>query len=179
MTHLENLRQIFTQYKVLGEKALAQVEDKRLFWTFHNDSNSLAIIVQHMSGNMVSRFTRFFEEDGEKPWRQRDREFEAVLTSRNEVMEAWELGWDVFLEVLNGLNESDLERTVYIRGEAHTVIEALNRQLAHYAYHIGQMVYLAKMLAHNGWQSLSIPRHMSEEFNRQKLSPPPDEGKAD
>lgn len=157
-SYLSNLRKVFPQYKAIGEKAMLQVTDERLFWIFANDSNSIAMIVQHMSGNMLSRFTRFFEEDGEKPWRQRDQEFEPVLSTRDEVMEAWEKGWTCFLDLLNSLNEDDLERKVFIRNEEHTVTEALNRQLAHYAYHVGQMVFLSKMLTQQEWQSMSIPK---------------------
>lgn len=156
--YIQNLQKTFRQYKTLGEKAMAQVEEDRLFWTFHNHSNSIAMIVQHMSGNMLSRFTNFYEEDGEKAWRARDREFEAVLTSRSEVLEVWEKGWACFFAVLDHLHDLDLERTVYIRQEAHSVMEALNRQLAHYSYHIGQIVFLSKMLKQEEWTSLSIPR---------------------
>ena len=155
---LDHLQKMFTMYKALGEKAMAQVPDERLFWTFANDSNSLAILVQHLSGNMLSRFTRFFEEDGEKPWRQRDREFEHVLVSRSEINAEWEKGWNCFFELLNSLSVSDLQRTITIRGEAMTAHVALDRQLAHYAYHVGQMVFLAKMLAPSEWKSLSIPK---------------------
>ena len=137
---------------------MTQVDDKRLFWSFNNDSNSIAMIVQHLHGNMISRFTNFYEEDGEKAWRNRDLEFEHVLTTRAEMMDAWEKGWKCFYDVLYELHDFDLERTVYIRDEAHSVMEAINRQLAHYSYHIGQIVYLSKMLKENDWQSLSIPK---------------------
>lgn len=137
---------------------MTQVDDKRLFWSFNNDSNSIAMIVQHLHGNMISRFTNFYEEDGEKAWRNRDLEFEHVLTTREEMMDAWEKGWMCFYDVLYALHDFDLERTVYIRDEAHSVMEAINRQLAHYSYHIGQIVYLSKMLKENDWQSLSIPK---------------------
>ncbi|MDZ4823896.1 MAG: DUF1572 family protein [Flavobacteriales bacterium] len=169
-TYLQNLRTLFPFYKSLGEKAIAQVEEKRWFWCFNNDSNSIAMIVQHLSGNMLSRFTNFFTEDGEKPWRHRDKEFESILTSREEVMEAWENGWAVFLEVLDNLVEEDLEKVIYIRNEGHTVVEALNRQLAHFSYHIGQLVFLSKMVAQDPWQSLSIPKNKSENFNQEKFT---------
>jgi hypothetical protein len=156
--YIKNVQTLFAHYKLLGERAINQVEEKRLFWTFNNDSNSIAMIVQHLHGNMISRFTNFFEEDGEKAWRNRDLEFEQVFTSRAEMMDAWEKGWRCFYDVLYELHDFDLDRTVYIRGEAHSVMEAINRQLAHYAYHIGQIVYLAKMLKEHEWQSLSIPK---------------------
>ena len=167
--YIKNIQAIFRQYKTLGEKAMEQVEDKRLFWVFNNDSNSVAMIVQHVSGNMLSRFTNFYEEDGEKPWRNRDREFESVLSTREEVMSAWNKGWDCFMNIINNLHDLDLERTVYIRGEAHSVMEALNRQMAHYSYHIGQIVFLSKMVAEKEWQSLSIAKNRSQEFNDKKL----------
>ncbi len=166
---IANWKTTFLTYKSLGEKAMAQVPEERLFWTFYNDSNSLGMLVQHMSGNMISRFTRFFEEDGEKPWRNRDREFESILTSRKEIMDAWEAGWVCFFGVLNELRDSDLHKTVLIRGESHSTIEAFNRQLAHYSYHVGQIVYLSKMLAIEGWKSLSIPKGGSDGFNQKKM----------
>ncbi|MFO0362293.1 MAG: DUF1572 family protein, partial [Flavobacteriales bacterium] len=143
---------------LLAEKAMAQVPDDRLFWTFYNDSNSVAIIVQHMSGTMTSRFTNFFDEDGEKSWRNRDGEFESKVTSREEMMHAWESGWTCFFDVLNVLTPDQLDRTVTIRSEEHTVTQAMQRQLAHYSYHTGQIVFLSKMLAMDGWNSLSIPK---------------------
>lgn len=170
--YIKNIKAIFLQYKTLGEKAMNQVEEKRLFWTFNNESNSIAMIVQHISGNMVSRFTNFYEEDGEKPWRNRDREFESVVTTREEMMEVWNKGWKVFLDVVNNLQDLDLERTVYIRNEPHSTLEALNRQLAHYSYHIGQIVFLSKMVSEQKWESLSIPKNKSREFNDQKFSQP-------
>lgn len=153
----------------MGEKAMIQVEDKRLFWCFNNDSNSIAIMVQHVSGNMMSRFTNFYEEDGEKSWRNRDREFEHILTSRMDMMEVWEKGWMTFFNILNNLRDLDLERTVYIRSEPHSVMEALNRQLAHYSYHIGQIVFLSKMITDQDWKTLSIAKNKSGEFNEQKF----------
>jgi hypothetical protein len=168
--YIENIQKIFLQYKTLGEKAMVQVEEKRLFWAFNNDSNSIAIIVQHVSGNMISRFTNFFEEDGEKPWRNRDQEFESVLSTRAEMMEAWNNGWNVFLNVINSLEAADLHKTVVIRGEQHTVVEAIQRQLAHYSYHIGQIVFLSKMIAQEPWKSLSIAKNQSDDFNRSMFS---------
>ncbi len=170
--YIKNIRAMFLQYKTLGEKAMSQVEEKRLFWTFNNESNSIAMIVQHISGNMLSRFTNFYEEDGEKPWRNRDREFESILTTRAEMMDAWEKGWKCFLDVVNNLQDLDLERTVYIRNEPHSVMEAINRQIAHYSYHIGQIVFLSKMVAEQDWKSLSIPKNQSREFNDQMFSKP-------
>jgi hypothetical protein len=157
--YIDDLRRIFNQYKKLGEGAMVQVQDEqRLFWTFYNGSNSIGVLVQHLSGDMLSRFTSFYEDDGEKPWRNRDMEFESVLSTRSEVMHHWEKGWRCFIDVLDGLRPQDLEKIVLTGGEEHTVMEALNRQLAHYSYHIGQIVFLSKMLAIDHWDSLSIPQ---------------------
>jgi hypothetical protein len=166
---LSNWQKLFRQYKLMAEKAISQVPDERLFWTFYNDSNSIAIIVQHMSGNMLSRFTNFYDEDGEKPWRNRDKEFESVFTTREEVMLAWDKGWMCLFSVLDSLTENDLEKHILIRSETHTVQEAFQRQLAHYSYHIGQLVYLSKMLSIENWKSLSIPKNGSDDFNRTKM----------
>ena len=166
---IQNWQKIFRQYKALGEKAMVQVSDERLFWTFYNDSNSVSMIVQHMSGNMLSRFTNFFEEDGEKPWRNRDKEFELLISSREEMMLAWDKGWMCFFDVLDHLSHEDLDRKVIIRNEEHTVTEAFQRQLAHYSYHVGQIVFLSKMLAIESWNSLSIPKNGSSDFNNQMM----------
>jgi hypothetical protein len=163
--YIQNIQNIFLQYKAMGEKAMVQVEEKRLFWAFNNESNSIAVIVQHLSGNMISRFTNFYEEDGEKPWRSRDQEFEPILSTRIEMMEAWTNGWNVFLQVIDSLEPADLQKIVVIRGEQHTVVEALQRQLAHYSYHIGQIVFLSKMVAQESWNSLSIHKNQSNDFN--------------
>lgn len=169
LNYIANVQKIFADYKSLGEKAMAQVEDQRLFWIFNNDSNSVAKIVQHLSGNMMSRFTNFYEEDGEKPWRNRDMEFETLCTTKKEVYDSWEKGWLCFLNVINNLKPEDLTKTIVIRSENHTVLEAINRQMAHYSYHIGQIVYLSKMLNETGWQSLSIPKNKSDEFNKKMM----------
>lgn len=168
--YIKNIQTVFRQYKTLAEKAMSQVEDKRLFWSFNNDSNSISVIVQHISGNMLSRFTNFYEEDGEKPWRNRDREFESILTTRAEMLDAWYKGWTCLFSVIDQLQDLDLERTVYIRNEPHSVLEAINRQLAHYSYHIGQIVFLSKMVTEQDWTSLSIPKNQSKQFNDSKFS---------
>lgn len=145
-------------YRSMAEKAMAQMEDEKLFWQYNSESNSVAVIVKHLAGNMLSRWTDIFNTDGEKEWRNRDAEFENEPVSRAELMAVWDEGWDRFLGTLNSLNKSDLERIIYIRNEPHTVIDAMNRQLAHYAYHVGQIVYIGKMVADENWKSLSIPR---------------------
>ena len=149
---------------------MEQLPDEALFWQFNEESNSIATIVNHLAGNMLSRFTDFMTTDGEKPWRNRDAEFENRFTSRPEVLAYWDQGWQCLLDALHGIREDQLENIVYIRNEGHTVTEALNRQLAHYAYHIGQIVYIARMARGEGWKSLSIPRHRSAEYNTRKFS---------
>ncbi len=155
----------FTQYKILGEKAIAQVPDGKISWQYNSETNSIAIIVKHLAGNMLSRFTDFFTSDGEKKWRNRDGEFESNNLSRDEMMSLWNSGWNCLFNVLNGLSAQDLSKKVLIRNEEHTVMEAINRQLTHYASHIGQIIFIAKMICDQDWKSLSIPRNASAAFN--------------
>ena len=164
--YLEDVGRQFHGQKKLAEKALAQVDDTDFFRTLDPESNSIALVVKHIAGNSRSRWTDFLKSDGEKPDRHRDTEFEKESgDSRQTVMERWEAGWRSLFENIDPLGPADLERTVTIRGEPHTVVKALNRQLTHYAYHIGQIVFLAKHFAGSRWVSLSIPRGKSEEFN--------------
>jgi hypothetical protein len=151
-------RKQFEQYKALAEKAFAQVDDEKLFVLPNEDSNSIAMIVQHMAGNMLSRWTDFLTTDGEKESRMRDEEFEPLLHNRQDMYMQWENGWQCLFDALDGLSADQLQDTVYIRKEAHTVLEAISRQLAHYPYHVGQIIFLAKMLKGGGWDSLSIPK---------------------
>jgi hypothetical protein len=168
-SYLESVGQQFRQYKSLGEKAMAQVSDEQLFWQMNDESNSIAVIVKHLAGNMVSRWTDIFNTDGEKDWRNRDAEFVNNVESRADLMKLWEDGWACLFNCLADLRGQDLDRVIYIRNEAHTVIAAINRQLAHYPYHVGQIVYISKMMS-KGWASLSIPRNKSTDFNRDKFS---------
>jgi hypothetical protein len=156
---------VFRYYKTLAERAMAQVSDEQLFTTLDDESNSIAIVVKHMSGNMRSRWTDFLSTDGEKPDRDRDAEFVAPPATRVELMAMWDEGWQCLFHALASLTDDDLAHTVTIRGEGHSVMQAINRQLAHYPYHCGQVVLLAKHLNHAGWKSLSVPRGKSEEFN--------------
>jgi hypothetical protein len=151
----------FREYKILGEKAMLQLTDDDLQWTPNSESNSIAIIIQHMHGNMMSRWTNFLTEDGEKEWRQRDLEFEEQQLSRKILMERWEAGWTAVLNTIGSLQPGDLEKTVTIRSQPLIVIDAINRQFAHYSYHIGQIVYISKMIKQLAWKSLSIPRRVS------------------
>ena len=145
---------------------MAQVADEQLFASLDAEANSIAIIVKHLAGNMRSRFTDFLTSDGEKPDRNRDSEFEEAASTRDELMRQWENGWAIVFGALEPLTDEDMDRTVTIRGEAHSVMQAIHRQVAHYAYHVGQIVLLAKHAAGPRWESLSVPRGKSEEFNR-------------
>jgi len=168
--YLQSVIKQFEYYKQLGDKTFDQVEDDKLFYRFNEDSNSIAIIVQHLWGNMMSRWTDFLTTDGEKEWRQRDAEFEAVVNSRKELLVKWNEGWNLLFDTLNSLKEEDFSKTVYIRNQGHSVMEAINRQLAHYPYHVGQIVFLGKMLTNNNWKSLSIPKNKSNQYNTEKFS---------
>ncbi len=161
----------FQYYKQLGEKTFSQLAEQDLFWQYNENSNSIAIIVNHLSGNMLSRWTDFLTTDGEKEWRNRDEEFEAQIQSKDELLEKWERGWNCLFEALKYIKkDEDLEQVIYIRNEGHTVIEAINRQLAHYPYHVGQIVFIGKMLKDTEWNSLSIPKNKSSDYNQNKFS---------
>jgi hypothetical protein len=155
----------FEYYKSLGDKTFEQLSDEQLFWQYNEESNSIAIIVKHVAGNMLSRWTNFLTEDGEKTWRNRDGEFINGFKTKQDVIDFWEKGWKCFFNALDQINDENLYSTIYIRGEAHSVIDAVFRQLAHYPYHIGQMVYIAKMIKNDDWKTLSIARNKSQEFN--------------
>jgi hypothetical protein len=161
---------LFRFYKRLGDGALAQASDDALFATLDPEANSIAIIVKHLSGNMRSRWTDFLTSDGEKPDRDRDAEFEAPPKTRAELLTLWESAWDLAFRELGQVKDTDLVGTIYIRGEAHSVMQAIHRQLAHYAYHVGQMVFLAKHFAGSEWKSLTIPRGKSASFNARVAS---------
>ena len=156
--YLQSVTKIFLQYKVIAEKSIEQIESSYLFVQPNENSNSIAVIVKHMAGNMISRWTDFFTTDGEKPNRNRDGEFENDITDKKILMQRWEEGWKVFLDTLDSIKPEDLNRIIYIRGEAHTAMEAINRQLAHYSYHVGQITYACKLLKDGEWNSLSIPK---------------------
>lgn len=157
----------FEYYKSLGDKAFDQLTDEQIFWQYNEESNSIAVIVKHIAGNMLSRWTNFLNEDGEKSWRHRDEEFVNTFKTKDEVLEFWEKGWKCLFDALNQINDENLYATIYIRGEAHSVIDAILRQLAHYPYHIGQIVYIAKMIKNEDWKTLSIARNKSQEFNNE------------
>jgi len=165
--YIEEARRQMRGHKRMGENAMAQLKDEEFFVLLDPEANSVAILVKHLAGNMRSRFTDFLTSDGEKPDRFRDREFEVTPpTMRADVMKWWEDGWACVMGAIDGLKPEDVMRTVTIRGEPHTVLQAVNRQIAHYAQHIGQLVFLAKHLRSSEWRTLSIPRGKSEEFKK-------------
>lgn len=167
---LESIHQLFRYYKSLGDKAMEQLSEDQFHQRANEASNTIAIIVKHISGNMLSRWTNFLESDGEKEWRHRESEFEDDLQTKADVLAAWNKGWDCLFYAIDPLTPDDLERIIYIRNEGHTVLEAIHRQLAHYSSHIGQIIYLAKSLKSDEWISLSIPKGQSKNFNQQKFS---------
>ncbi|NWN97293.1 MAG: DUF1572 family protein [Bacillus sp. (in: Bacteria)] len=159
----------FKSVKTLGDKTIEQLSEKDIHWTYNQESNSIAVIVKHLSGNMISRWTDFLTSDGEKENRNRDEEFIDDVSSKSELISVWEKGWDVLIDTLTGLNEDDLLETIKIRGEKHLVLEAIERQIAHYAYHVGQIVYIGKQLKDSEWKTLSIPRGKSEDYRKEML----------
>jgi hypothetical protein len=169
-SYLRDSLGLFGYYKKLAERGMEQVSDEQLFAVLDGEMNSIAVTVKHLAGNMRSRWTDFLNSDGEKADRKRDSEFEDPPTTRAALMELWEEGWGYVFAALEPLSDADLERTVQIRGEPHSVMQAINRQIAHYAYHCGQIVFLAKHLQATQWKSLSVPRGRSEEFNQRVVT---------
>ncbi|MBW3466876.1 DUF1572 family protein [Arthrospiribacter ruber] len=174
--YLDSVKKQFDYYKILGDKTFSQLKDDKLFWQHNDDSNSIATIVKHLWGNMLSRWTDFLNSDGEKEFRDRDAEFENDIKNREELLDKWNEGWNCLFNAINSLTTDDLDKIIYIRNQGHTVTEAINRQLAHYPYHIGQIVFLGKMLSENGWTSLSIPKGNSKEYNADKFAKPKQRG---
>jgi len=168
--YLESSRKQFEYYKILGEKTFEQLSDVQLFWSPNSESNSIATIVKHLWGNMLSRWTDFLTTDGEKEWRKRDEEFENDIHSREELLHKWNEGWACLFHALEELSENNFNTIVYIRNQGHTITDAINRQLAHYAYHVGQIVFIGKILQFKNWTSLSIPKGNSNQFNAEKFA---------
>jgi len=168
--YLESVKKQFEYYKMLGESTFDQLTEEQLFEKTNSENNSIAIIVKHLSGNMLSRWTDFLTTDGEKDWRNRDLEFENDIRTKSELLDVWNKGWNCFFTALNSLKDSELNEIIYIRNQGHTVIEAINRQLAHYPYHIGQIVFIGKIFCNNKWITLSIPKGDSEKYNDLKFS---------
>lgn len=169
---LESAIKQFEYYKSLGEKTFNQIDEQKLFWQYNAESNSIAIIVQHLWGNMLSRWTDFLTTDGEKEWRNRDAEFENNIQSKEELINKWNEGWNCLFNALKSLKAEDLNKLIYIRNQGQTVTEAINRQLCHYSYHVGQIVFIGKMLCNENWTSLSIPKGNSAVYNQDKFSQP-------
>ena len=169
-SYIQDSLSLFRYYKKLAEGAMEQIDDQQLFAELDEEMNSIALIVKHLAGNMRSRWTDFLTSDGEKPDRNRDSEFVEPPTSRSELMRLWNEGWDKVFQAIEPLSDSDLERKIFIRGEPHSVMQAINRQVAHYSYHCGQIVFLAKHLKASEWKSLSVPKNKSAEFNRKVLA---------
>ena len=168
--YLDSAKKQFLYYKTLGEKAMEQLEPEQLFVAINEDTNNIATIVKHLSGNMLSRWTDFLTTDGEKEWRNRDAEFENDLLTKEAILNAWNKGWDCLFNALKDLQPEQLSQIIYIRNEGHSVIEAINRQLAHYPYHVGQVVFYAKQLKNTNWESLSIPKNNSKKYNSEKFA---------
>lgn len=170
--YLESAKAQFQHYKSIGERTFDQLNDEDLFWQSNEESNSIAIIVKHLWGNMLSRWSDFLTTDGEKEWRKRDEEFEADITTRAEMMEKWNQGWDCLFTALDSITQEDLDsKSIYIRNEEHSITDAVNRQLAHYAYHVGQIVLIAKMVS-SDWHALTIPKGGSKGYNEKMFSKP-------
>jgi len=168
--YIESVIKQFTYNKSLGDKTFEQLNDEDIHRKFNEYSNNIAIITKHIVGNMLSRWTNFLTEDGEKDWRKRDLEFQDSYSTKEEMILAWEKAWKCLFDTITPLKAEDLERVIYIRNEGHTVIEAINRQLTHYAYHIGQIVFLGTLIKNNDWQSLSIPKNQSGKYNKGKFN---------
>jgi hypothetical protein len=163
--YLSSVISQFDYYKSLGESTFEQLTEEQIYWQPSSESNSIATIVMHLKGNMLSRWTDFLSTDGEKEWRNRDIEFENSSLSMKEIIMQWNLAWNCLFDTLNSLSEDDFNKIVYIRNQPHSVIEAINRQMAHYPYHIGQIVFIGKMICNENWKPLSIPKGQSRQFN--------------
>ena len=171
--YLSSSRRQFEYYKMLGDRTFAQIDEKDFFWQYNEESNSIAVTIKHIWGNMMSRWTDFLTADGEKEWRHRETEFADDIKDAKTLLEKWEEGWNCLFKALDSVNEENFDTPIMIRNQEHTMIEAINRQMCHYSYHIGQIVYLGRMLAGKNWESLSIPKGKSEEFNKMRFSQPP------
>ena len=172
LQYLTSVKKEFEYYKLLGENTFSQLNDENHFSKVNNESNSISSIVKHLSGNMVSRWTDFLTTDGEKEWRKREEEFDNDIKTREELLKIWEKGWSCLFNSLNSITDDELSKVIYIRNQGHTILEGINRQLSHYPYHIGQIVYIGKMLCDNSWVSLSIPKGSSNEYTQEKFSKP-------
>ncbi len=167
--YLENIRKLFRYYKSMGDQSLERLTEEEIHFRFEENSNNAAQIAKHMAGNMLSRWTDFLNSDGEKEWRNRENEFVDDFKTKADLMEYWEKGWNAVFTAIDPLQVEDLEKVAYIRNEGHSVLEAINRQLGHYSYHVGQLVVISKAIKGKNWQSLSIPKGQSKAFNQEKF----------
>ncbi|CAN5776623.1 DUF1572 domain-containing protein [soil metagenome] len=170
--YLASVKKQFAYYKMLGEKTFDQLTDKQLAWQYNSESNSIAMIVKHLWGNMLSRWTDFLSGDGEKEWRNREAEFENDIHTNVSLLEKWNEGWKCLFVAIDALTDEDLGKEIFIRNIGQSVTEALNRQLAHYSYHVGQVVFTGKMICDENWVSLSIPKGNSNSYNEEKFAMP-------
>jgi hypothetical protein len=170
LDYIESSRKQFEYYKLLAEKTFAQLTDEQLNWRSDEEANSISIIVMHLHGNMLSRWTDFLSTDGEKEWRKREEEFELQANDRAHILSLWNQGWACLFSALDSVNNENADTLIYIRKMGHSITEAVNRQLAHYAYHVGQIVFIGRMLKGNEWASLSIPKGHSQVYNQEKFS---------
>lgn len=168
-SYLQSVLKEFNYYKSLGDQTIDRLDEKQLNFIPYETSNSITVLIQHLHGNMKSRWTDFLTSDGEKTWRNRDGEFKINNPSKEALLELWEEGWKTLLDAIEALEELDLDKKIYIRNMSHTVIEAINRQLSHYAFHVGQIVFIGKLILGKEWQSLSIPLNKSESYNKEKF----------
>lgn len=170
MSLIQSIEKQFIYYKSLADETISQLSHEQVFWRANEESNSIAMIMKHLAGNMLSRWTDFRTSDGEKEWRNREGEFADDINNLEELNTYWEKGWACLMEAITSVDDSQLNDIIYIRNQGHSIIEAINRQLAHYPYHIGQIVFIGKMLVGDQWQSLSIPRGGSKSFNADKFA---------
>lgn len=172
LSYLEGIKKQFSYYKSLGERTIDQLDEDMLFWQYNEESNSIAIIVKHLWGNMKSRWTDFLTTDGEKEWRARDQEFENDIQSKEELLQKWNEGWQCLFDALDSVNDTNFDQPIHIRNIEHSITEAINRQLAHYSYHVGQIVFLGKMICDQDWKSLSIAKGKSNLYNEKRFAQP-------
>ncbi len=168
--YLQSVRKQFEYYKMMAEKTFDQLSEEELIWQYNPESNSIAIIVNHLRGNMLSRWTDFLTTDGEKEWRNRDSEFEDLIKTEEQLREKWDEGWACLFKALDAVNEDNFETEIYIRNMGHSIVDAFNRQLAHYASHIGQIIYIGRMIKGKEWTSLSIPKGQSKQYNAERFA---------
>ncbi len=168
--YLSSIKKQFLYNRELGWKTISQLPEEKINWQYNQESNSITQLVKHLSSNMLSRWTDFLSSDGEKAWRVRDSEFESESFNKDQIKKVWDKGWNCLLDTIDSLETQDLDKVVYIRNQGHTVVEAINRQLSHYSYHVGQIVFIGKMIQNDQWQSLSIPRGQSASYNQKMFS---------